>query len=197
MEEFQAFVQMGILHIADPAAYDHLLFIVTLCAAYRLEEWKKVLLLVTAFTVGHSLTLALTAFNVLRAPSDLIELLIPVTILLASLNNVIAKRPEGGLFSKRLSLNYALALGFGLIHGMGFANFFRALMGGEGSSIVKPLFAFNVGVELGQIAIVLAFFLLLFVLSRAFSFLHRDWNLYVSGAGGGVALVLIMQLLTA
>lgn len=192
MEEFQAFVQMGIRHIADPAAYDHLLFIVTLCAAYRLEEWKKVLLLVTAFTVGHSLTLALTAFDVLRPPSELIELLIPVTILLTSLNNVIAKRPEGGLFSKRLSLNYALALGFGLIHGMGFANFFRALMGGD-SSIVKPLFAFNVGVELGQIAIVLAFFLLLFVLSRLFSFLHRDWNLYVSGAGGGVALVLILQ----
>ncbi len=192
MEEFSAFLKMGFHHIAAPHAYDHLLFVVTLCAAYRLEEWKKVLLLVTAFTVGHSLTLVLTALNVLRAPAEVVELLIPVTILLTSLNNVIRNRPEGGLFSRPLALNYLLALGFGLIHGMGFANFFRALLG-ETGNVLHPLFAFNVGVEAGQAAIVLIFFLLLYLLNRLFHFVHRDWNLYVSGAGGGVALSLIVQ----
>ncbi len=193
MQEFQAFLKMGFQHIADPQAYDHLMFIVTLCAAYRLEEWKKVVVLVTAFTIGHSLTLALAALGIFRAPADLIELLIPVTILLTSLNNVIRKRPGGGLFSKALRINYGLALFFGLIHGMGFANFFQALMG-ESGSIVNPLFAFNIGVELGQIAIVLGFFLLLFIAGRFFKLLHREWNLYISGAGGGVALALILQM---
>ncbi len=192
MEEFRAFLLMGFHHIADLRAYDHLLYVVTLCAAYRIEDWKKVLLLVTAFTAGHSLTLALTALDVLYAPADLVELLIPVTILLTSLNNVLRRRLEGGLFSKGPAVNYLLALFFGLIHGMGFANFFRALLG-ESSNVLKPLFAFNIGVEVGQALIVLAFFLLLFVLSRMFRFLHRDWNLYVSGAGGGVALILILQ----
>ena len=161
-----------------------------LAVGYRLQDWKRVLILVTAFTIGHSLTLALTALDVIRVPADWVELLIPVTILLTAVHNVAAKsRPANG---KAIAVNYGLALGFGLIHGMGFANYFRSLFG-EAGSIVQPLFAFNVGLELGQLLIVAVFFGLYFLLSQMVALNHRAWNLFVSGAGFGVALVLILE----
>ena len=193
MNEFFTFADLGFHHIVDPKAFDHLLFIVTLCAAYRWDEWRKMLILITAFTIGHSLTLVLSGLNWLRVPSDWVELLIPVTIVLTSLYNVASRRTaEAGTFTRSVSLNYAMALFFGLIHGMGFANFFRALMGEDGG-IVWPLFSFNVGIEIGQIAIVTVFFSLYYGLAQWLKMPHRDWNFYVSGLGGGGALVLIMQ----
>jgi len=192
MSEFFTFLKLGFEHIADLSAFDHLLFIITLCAVYRPAEWKKILILVTAFTIGHSLTLVLSGFDILRVRPDLVEFLIPVTILLTALHNVGAKKAEGGTFSRAVSTNYLLALFFGLIHGMGFANFFRSLMGEE-SSIAWPLFSFNVGIELGQVVIVGLFFGLLSLLSRLVKFEHRDWNLFVSGMGAGGAVILILQ----
>lgn len=169
-----------------------MLFVVTLCAVYRWSDWRKLLVLITAFTIGHSLTLVLAGLKILQVPSELVEFLIPVTIVLTSLHNISVSKSEGGTFSKSVSMNYALALFFGLIHGMGFANFFRSLMGEEGS-IVQPLFAFNVGIELGQLMIVGVFFSLYLLLAQWLKTQHRDWNLYVSGLGGGGALVLILQ----
>ncbi len=192
MSEFLVYLQLGYQHIADVKAYDHLLFIITLCAVYNWKEWKKVVVLVTAFTLGHSLTLALSALDIFRLPSEVVEILIPVTILITALHNVTARKAEGKTFSRAVSVNYFFALFFGLIHGMGFANFFRSLMG-EASSILLPLFSFNVGIELGQILIVLVFFLTLALLTRIFSFNHRSWSIFVSGAGAGVAMVLILQ----
>ncbi len=192
MSEFLSFLSLGFHHIADPRAFDHLLFVVTLCAVYRWTEWRKLLVLITAFTIGHSLTLVLAGFHILNVQKDLVEFLIPVTIVLTSVNNIWAKKAEGGTFSRSVSTNYLLALFFGLIHGMGFANYFTALMG-EAGNIVKPLFAFNVGIEVGQLMIVSVFFGLYFLLAQWLKILHRDWNLYVSGLGAGGALVLILQ----
>jgi hypothetical protein len=192
MSEFFVYLKLGFEHIANIRAYDHLLFIVTLCAVYTWKEWKKVLVLVTAFTLGHSLTLALSALDIFRLPSDLVEIVIPFTILITALHNVIAKKAEGRTFSKPVTVNYFFALFFGLIHGMGFANFFRSLMG-DTSDIMLPLFSFNLGIELGQIGIVVVFFLLLLALTRLFFINHRNWTIFVSGAGAGVAVVLIIQ----
>ncbi|MCU0349053.1 MAG: HupE/UreJ family protein [Saprospiraceae bacterium] len=192
MSEFLSFAKLGFHHIADPKAFDHLLFVVTLCAVYRWSDWRKLLVLITAFTIGHSLTLVLAGLHILQVPSDLVEFLIPVTIVLTSLHNVAVSKSEGGTFSRSVSTNYLLALFFGLIHGMGFANYFGALMG-ESGNIVLPLFAFNVGIELGQLIIVGVFFGLYFLLAQWLKTQHRDWNLYVSGLGGGGALVLILQ----
>lgn len=196
MSEFSAFLQLGFEHISDLQAYDHLLFIVTLCAVYEWREWKKLLILVTAFTIGHSVTLALSALDILRMPADLVEFLIPVTILLTALHNLLPVKKSVSSASWQVSTNYLLALFFGMIHGMGFANYFRNLFG-EMGSIVKPLFAFNVGIELGQIMIVLLFFGGYFLLTKLFQFKHRDWNLFVSGAGAGVAITLILDQLLA
>ncbi len=213
MSEFLSFAKLGFHHIADLKAFDHMLFVVTLCAVYRWTDWRKLLVLITAFTIGHSLTLVLAGLHILQVPSDLVEFLIPVTIVLTSLHNIVGKgllslRNEGlvspvadtdarsGLpippASGLVILRYLLALFFGLIHGMGFANYFRALMGEEGN-IVLPLFAFNVGIEVGQLMIVGVFFGLYFLLAQWLKLAHRDWNLYVSGLGGGGALVLILQ----
>ncbi len=192
MSEFQSFLKLGFHHIADPKAFDHMLFVVTLCAVYRWSDWRKLLVLITAFTIGHSLTLVLAGLHILQVPSDLVEFLIPVTIVLTSLHNITVTKSEAGTFSRSVSTNYLLALFFGLIHGMGFANYFSALMG-ESGNIVLPLFAFNVGIEVGQLMIVGVFFGLYFLLAQWLKLAHRDWNLYISGLGGGGALVLILQ----
>jgi hypothetical protein len=194
MSEMSTFVSLGFHHIADPRAFDHLLFLVTLCAVYRPADWRKLLVLITAFTIGHSTTLVLAGTQLLSIPSDLVELLIPVTIVLTSLYNIAfgGNTGETGTFSAAVRWNYAMALFFGFIHGMGFANYFGALMG-ESGEIVWPLFSFNVGIEIGQIAIVLVFFGIYAGIEGLFHFRHRDWNQYVSGLGGGGALVLLMQ----
>ncbi|TAK38506.1 MAG: HupE/UreJ family protein [Saprospiraceae bacterium] len=196
MPEFFTFVHVGFRHIADVEAYDHLLFVITLCAVYRLQEWKKILVLVTAFTIGHSLTLVLSALDIIRVPPGVVELLIPVTILLTALHNIGMKSTGGSTFSRVVSVNYFLALFFGLIHGMGFSNYFRTLMGDAGN-ITLPLFSFNVGIELGQMMIVLCFFGALLLLTQFLKIKHREWTLFFSGAGAGVAIILILKGLNA
>ncbi len=193
MNQFFIFLKLGFSHIADPQAYDHLLFIITLCALYPIRAWKRILILVTAFTIGHSITLALSALDILRIPSDLVEFLIPVTILITALYNILS--PSNALdTSKRQAVvfHYTLALVFGLIHGMGFSNYFRTLMG-ESSAILMPLFSFNLGIEIGQLLIVAVFFLVYKIFSELFNIKHREWNVFFSGAGAGIALTLILD----
>lgn len=193
MEEFLVYLQLGVQHIADLQGCDHLLFVVTLCAAYQVSAWRQILVLVTAFTVGHSLTLGLAALNLVRMPAALVETLIPITILLTAFYNVLAPKPAlGSAFGKGALPRYALALGFGLIHGLGFSNFFRALMGDSGS-ILWPLFSFNVGIELGQAAILGIYFLLIWSIARFWQTPHRDINLFVSGVGAGGALLILLK----
>ncbi len=191
---FQTYLEMGFDHISDIDAYDHILFLVALCAIYRLAEWKKILILVTAFTIGHSITLALAAFEVISFPSNIIEFLIPVTILITSLYNVLstANLELEGTFDRKITTNYAFALFFGLIHGMGFSNFLRAMiMPGQEEELVPQLLAFNIGVELGQLLIVGCILALSFVVLSIFRAKQREWTLFVSGAAAGVALLLM------
>ena len=192
MEEFGFYLKQGINHITDLAGMDHMLFVITLCAVYQLKNWRQILILVTAFTIGHSLTLALSALDIIRVNQELVETLIPVTILMTSIYNVSQKNRT----NQKLSINYLLALSFGLIHGMGFSNYFRSMMMGiSDGSIIKPLLGFNIGVEIGQAIIVAGYLLVLFVATRFLSVKHREWNLYISGAGGGVAATMIIETL--
>ena len=153
------YVGLGFRHIADFAAMDHLLFLVALVAPYRVRDWRHLLLVASAFTVGHSLTLALAVTDVVRLPTALIEFLIPVTIILAAAGNLL-RRP-GSPSGNRSAL---LALGFGLIHGAGFANFLRSMFEG---SVAGPLVAFNTGIELGQVLIVMMVLAVFFLADRA------------------------------
>lgn len=157
--EFLTYFQLGIGHIADLRGYDHILFVVALTAGYALRDWRRLLWLVTAFTIGHSVTLALATLELVSVHGPTIELLIPVTIVITAAYSLLARwRPIGPGDvppPERHRLLYLLAGCFGLVHGLGFSNFLRAILGGE-ESILLPLFAFNVGLEVGQLAIVAA-----------------------------------------
>ena len=186
---FPVYFQLGIQHIADLAAYDHILFIVALCAIYRPVDWKRLLILVTAFTIGHSLTLALSALDVIRFNQSLIEFLIPVTILITALLNFLPSEKE----NHRLPWwKYILPLLFGFIHGMGFSNYFKSLLGKE-ESVVKPLFAFNLGIETGQVVIVIVLMLLTYFFVNILRIKPTLWTRLVSGLAVVMSLYLMWE----
>ena len=149
MNDFSFYFSLGWTHIISIDALDHLLFILALTATYQLNDWKKVLILVTAFTIGHSTTLVLSSFDIIRFSSKWVEFLIPLTIVITGMLNFY--QPEKN--NKRQWVNYAIALFFGLIHGMGFANTIRFMLASS-QSISIPLLGFNLGLEAGQIIVV-------------------------------------------
>ncbi|WP_159469303.1 HupE/UreJ family protein [Dyadobacter sp. 3J3] len=193
MSEFQAYFQLGFDHITDSNGYDHILFIVALCTVYTLVDWKKVIILVTAFTIGHSITLALATMGMISIRPDVIELLIPFTILITAILNFFHKTPKTS-YAKEQSYNarYPLALTFGLIHGLGFSNYLRALLGKE-ADILNPLLGFNVGLEIGQLLIVLIVLSIAFVMIELFRLSKLKWNDILSGIIVGMALSLILN----
>ena len=190
MSEFALYFVLGREHILDYAnGYDHILFVLALCAIYLVSDWKKILVLVTAFTIGHSITLALATLRIISFNIDVIEFLIPVTILITAISNLLHKEAanESG---KKIQFNYFLALTFGLIHGMGFSNYLRAILG-KNESIMKQLLAFNLGLEFGQLIIVAIFMGITFVFVRVVGVSRRDWKMIISSAIAGIALILI------
>jgi hypothetical protein len=190
MSVFNMYLQLGFGHIIDLRAYDHILFIVTLCAVYQIGEWKHVLVLVTAFTIGHTTTLALASLNIINIKSELVEFLIPLTIFITAIANISIKQTEYSTGLHRFK--YATAMFFGLIHGLGFSNYLKSLLGNE-ESIIKPLFAFNLGLEIGQIIIVGAILASAFLMLNLLKILKREWTLVLSGAGLGVSLILMFE----
>ena len=188
MNSFELYFKLGLQHILDLQGFDHILFILSLCAVYVARDWAKILLLVTSFTLGHSLTLALATFEVVQIRSEIIEFLIPVTIAFTALLTLIKPKPNSG---KGIQLNYLLALFFGLIHGLGFSNYLRSLLGKE-ASIWQPLLAFNVGLEVGQIVIV-AGFLLITSLVHLAGMNRKEWTLILSAFILGVACMMLLE----
>ena len=175
MTDFLFYLQLGWEHIISIDALDHQLFILALVAIFSFQDLKKVLILVTAFTLGHSFTLALSAFDVIRFPSNWVEFLITCTIVFTALDNLIFSKNE----DKLIKLNYFLALIFGLIHGMGFANSVRMMLAKE-QSIVIPLLGFNIGLEIGQIAVVIIVLSIFYILSTFLKLKKKHWVMLVS-----------------
>ena len=168
---FVDYLQLGIDHILDPKGLDHVLFIVVLCAPYLFRDWKKVILLASAFTIGHTLTLALSSLNYIKINADLIEICIAVSIALTAINNIVQKE-------RTLKLKFLVATVFGLIHGMGFSNFFKSILGND--DILMPLLAFNLGVEIAQIIIILCVLFLAFFVVEKMAFKRKQWILFLS-----------------
>jgi hypothetical protein len=168
VSELIAFVHLGFRHITDLAALDHMLFLLALAAIYRGRDWRDVLWVVTAFTIGHSVTLALAVTGALRLPTPLIEFLIPVTILVTGLENILVRRRERAPL--RGGYRPVFAGVFGLVHGAGFANYLQSLFVG---SIVVPLLGFNAGIELGQLVVLGLAALALAGLDRVLALLRR------------------------
>jgi hypothetical protein len=174
LSELIAFVRMGFHHIADPAALDHGLFLLALAAIYRGRDWRAAVRVVTAFTVGHSVTLALAVTGAMALPTDVIEFLIPVTIVATGIENLAVRNRATAPFGGRYRPIFAGV--FGLVHGAGFANYLRSLFSGP---IVLPLFGFNAGIELGQLVILSATAVALSGVDRLLG--HRARVVAVSG----------------
>jgi hypothetical protein len=201
MGDFYFFFQQGLSHISDVNAYDHILFIVALAALHSLSDWRTLFFLVTAFTVGHSLALALATFRIVKADTALVEFLIPISIIFTCLWNIFrvvrnyepgdaqeehenilddeSTKPMKILSVRRSSMLYTIIILFGLIHGLGFSNYLRFLLY-EGESIVVPLLGFNVGLELGQILILFVALLINFVFLDLARISFRIWAILVS-----------------
>ena len=185
------YINLGFQHISDLAGYDHILFLLALCAVYSMDQWRRLFILVTAFTVGHSITLALSSFGWVVIPSHIIEFLIPVTILITAIRNVAVPASDQLTDDQsNMTGHYLVALCFGFIHGMGFSNYFRALMM-DSSSITIPLLGFNLGIEIGQLLVVSIIVIVASLVVKFAQVKHRDWNLFISGAAAGISLVLM------
>ncbi len=180
MTTLAAYAELGFRHIVDLAALDHLLFLLALAAPYRAADWRKLIAVASAFTVGHSITLALAVSGAVALPTAAIEFLIPVTIVITALRNI-AIRPPG-----RFYLEPILAAGFGLIHGAGFANYLTALFDGP---IGVPLLGFNLGIEAGQI-LILTGVVASFEIGAAHRAVRRLW---ASAGAGAWALVMAFE----
>ncbi len=168
-------LQLGFEHILDPNGYDHILYLVTLCTLYGIRDWRRVLLLVTAFTIGHSISLVLNVYDIVTVASRFVEKLIPITIIVTAIYNIVS---DIKLY-KSYKLSYVLAIGFGLIHGMGISNYLKALMS-PGDSLTETLFVFNVGVELAQIIVVIIALLVNNVIVDLLNIKSRVWTRLVS-----------------
>ena len=192
---FAVYLRLGFDHIADPRAYDHILFIVALSAGYALTHWRHLLVLVTAFTVGHSITLALATLRLVHVSSAAVEVLIPCTILATGLYNLWETRTPPGQLDRpgrQQHVKYAMALFFGLVHGLGFSTFLRAMLGEE-ESVALPLFSFNVGLEVGQIGILTAVLVASWAAVRAGRMRPALWTVILSSVTSLAALLLLAE----
>lgn len=199
MDTFNFFLDLGFKHIADITAYDHILFIIALCALYTFRDFKKVAILVTAFTVGHSIALAAATFQLVNISQALVEFLIPVSILLTCFYNVLFHKETTqhvNFRSTGMIYTYLLAVGFGLVHGLGFSNYLREMLAAE-QALATPLFAFNLGLELGQLIIVACILGVSTLLQRYLNVEARAWNLFISGAVAGLAWVIAVSTFQA
>lgn len=188
MQDFLFYFKLGWEHIISLDALDHQLFIAALAAIYILKDWKQVLILVTAFTIGHSLTLALSVLDVVRFSSKWIEFLIPCTIVITAFSNLFVKE----FTTKMMRINYFLALLFGLIHGMGFANSLRPMLASD-QGIGWSLFGFNVGLEAGQIIVVTILLIVAKIILDVFKAARREWVIFLSSAVFAVALKMALE----
>ncbi len=188
MGDFGFYFGLGWEHIISWDALDHILFIAVLAAIYLLKDWKQVLILVTAFTIGHSVTLVLSALDIIRFPDNWVEFLIPCTIVFTAITNLFQK----GFTKRTIRINYVLALLFGLIHGMGFANTIRFMLA-EDQQIGMALLGFNLGLEVGQIVIVSMLLLVAELFINKLNVPRRDWVIFVSAAVFSLALKIALE----
>lgn len=174
MNDWLIYAHIGFRHIIDLNGSDHILFVLALTLRFVAKDWKKVLVLITAFTIGHSITLAISTLQWVQFPSNIIEILIPVTILITALSNFWVKNFE---FKSKYALIYGLALFFGLIHGLGFSNYLKSLLG-KAENLIPPLFSFNVGLEIGQLLIVTVILAFSFIFVSVLK-VERKWYLRI------------------
>lgn len=193
MNDFLMYFGLGLRHITDLAGFDHIFFIISLCSIYHPSSYKKLLILITSFTLGHSISLALSILKIISIESALIEFLIPVTIVLTSITNLFHVHPKINFKSETFGwYKYPLTLFFGLIHGMGFSNYLGSLLG-QNSNPTLPLFYFNIGLEIGQIVIIILYLFLATIILDIIKIKKSTWSRILSSFVAGVAFMMIIE----
>ena len=188
MDIFKTWFMVGFDHILNVQALDHILFVLALVVIYKPNMIKQIVILITAFTIGHSITLILSALDIINYNQKVIEFAIPLTIVITSLNNILNRKK---IITKAMGTNYIIALFFGLIHGLGFANYLKALLFQD--NIILELFSFNVGIEAAQLIVVFIFSIISFVGSNYIFRKRENWVFFVSSAIFGVSLMLTLN----
>ncbi len=191
MQEFWIFFQLGLKHVLNLQGYDHALFLIALTVPYAFKDWTRILILVSIFTLGHTLALLLSVFNIIVVKTNIVEFIIPITILITALYNLFT----AGKTSKNNSITFIgfVTLFFGVIHGLGFASYFKPLLSGEAIDKLPNLLEFSLGIEIAQIIVVLAVLLLSFVVQTLFRFNKRDFTLVMSAFVIGVVIPLLID----
>ncbi len=190
MSEFWIYFQLGLKHIINVFSYDHILFLIALSVPFSFKDWKRILLLVTLFTVGHSMSLLLVIFGIVAIKVSVVEMLIPITILIVALFNLFT----AGKTNKKESINliFFVTLFFGIIHGLGFSTYFKSIIAGNTTSKLLPLSEFALGIEAAQIIVVFVVLILSYIVQTFFRFSKRDWTLVMSAFIIGVVLPMII-----
>lgn len=184
MSDFWLYFNLGLHHVLDWKAYDHILFLIVLCAAYNFSSWKKLLLLVTLFVIGHTLSLMLAVYGVVSVSSGLIEFLIPVTILVTALFNLFTAGKEKKI--EKMGIFYIATIFYGLIHGLEFTTF-------NSSGNIMPILVSSLGIEAAQIIVVLLILIAAFIFQTIFRFNKRDWVLVISSFVIGMVIPMLID----
>lgn len=190
LQEFWFNVQYGINHVLDINAYDHVLFLIVLTVPFMFKDWKRVILLVTMFTLGHTLSLLLATYGAVKVSADIVEFLIPLSIMVAALFNVFTSGK--GAQKEKVGLLFITTLFFGLIHGLGFAREFKLLVGADDSKLIA-LLEFALGIEIAQVVIVFIVLFLGYITQTVFRFTKRDWIIVVSAIVVGLVIPMLLN----
>ena len=170
METFWFYFDLGFDHVLDLGGLDHFYFLVALSLPFAFKNWKKLLLWVSLFTLGHSLSLVISNFEWIKIDTTWVEFLIPVTICVTCLSILIHKQHT---LLKGIWINL-ITLFFGLIHGFGFARYFKMIASKE--EAILSLLEFALGVEFAQILIVIFVLLINWVAIGLFKIQHLKWQ---------------------
>ncbi|MCD9576880.1 HupE/UreJ family protein [Flavobacterium soyae] len=191
MSQFWIYFQIGLKHVLDINAYDHVLFLIALTVPYSFKDWKRILLLVSVFTIGHTLALILSVFGIIAIKVNIVEFLIPITILITALYHLFT----AGKAAKNDGVNviFFVTLFFGIIHGLGFSNYFKTILGGSPSSKLLPLGEFALGIEAAQLVVVFVVLVISYIVQTVFRFSKRDWALVMSAFIIGVVIPMIIE----
>lgn len=191
MSEFWIYFNTGLRHVLDINAYDHVLFLIALTIPYAFKDWQRVLLLVTLFTLGHTMALLLSVYGFVQIKVNLVEFLIPITILITAIFHLFT----AGKNSKKESISFIaiITIFFGIIHGLGFSNYFNTILPGNASAKLIPLLEFALGIEAAQIIVVLLVLIISYIVQTVFRFSKRDWTLVMSAFVIGVVIPMVIE----
>ncbi|OCB76843.1 HupE/UreJ family protein [Flavobacterium crassostreae] len=191
MSEFWIYFQIGLKHVLDIHAYDHVLFLIALTVPYAFKDWQRLFVLVSIFTIGHTMALLLSVLDIVIIKVNVVEVLIPVSILITAVFNLFTAGKSGK--SERVNLVFFVTLFFGIIHGLGFSNYFKSILGGTASSKIIPLAEFALGIEAAQLIVVFVVLVASYIVQTVFRFSKRDWALVLSAFIIGVVLPMIIE----